>query len=342
MALWGTLIVIATLGALPLEIRAQVAQATVTVESAQIPEGQQKTIAVTVADAPGSGLVSFQGSMEFDPTVIAVIGVEFPDNFEIKASNIEESRVRFAATTTQEGVPVKDGVLFTLTLQAVGAAGSSTTLSPTFEIFHDLDFNPIEHAIVAGVITIISSLNEPPTADFDFTPTSPTTQDTIQFHDRSSDPDGEITSWLWDFGDDTQSEEQSPTHRYPQAGTYTVTLTVTDDLGATATVSKQVIVVEAAPLEVPTVINFPNPARSSTTFRYSLPVGTTQAALLVFNLVGRPVLARDLNVNENEFRWDLRDERGNALPNGPYFYLVRAVTSGGVVRSRVEVLFIQR
>ncbi len=52
---------------------------------------------------------------------------------------------------------------------------------------------------------------------------------TIEFEDRSWDSDGNITSWLWDFGDNGSSTEQNPTHTFAEPGTYTVTLTVTDN-----------------------------------------------------------------------------------------------------------------
>jgi PKD repeat protein len=45
----------------------------------------------------------------------------------------------------------------------------------------------------------------------------------------STDPDGAITGYLWDFGDGTTAEEPTTSHTYAAAGTYTVTLTVTDD-----------------------------------------------------------------------------------------------------------------
>jgi len=61
---------------------------------------------------------------------------------------------------------------------------------------------------------------------------------TIEFEDRSWDPDGNITSWHWDFGDNTNSTEQNATHTFTEPGTYTVTLTVTDDQGGSNTKSQ--------------------------------------------------------------------------------------------------------
>ncbi len=50
----------------------------------------------------------------------------------------------------------------------------------------------------------------------------------------SKDPDGTIASYRWDFGDGTTSSISNPTHKYKAIGSYTVTLTVADNEGATA------------------------------------------------------------------------------------------------------------
>ncbi len=73
----------------------------------------------------------------------------------------------------------------------------------------------------------------PPAASFTYFPSSPQTREPVQFTDTSFDSDGEIVSWLWDFGDSETSTEQSPVHTfttYNEDG-YTVTLNVTDDDG---------------------------------------------------------------------------------------------------------------
>jgi PKD repeat protein len=50
----------------------------------------------------------------------------------------------------------------------------------------------------------------------------------------SSDPDGTIASYAWQFGDNSSSTEANPTKSYAAAGTYPVTLTITDNQGATS------------------------------------------------------------------------------------------------------------
>lgn len=63
----------------------------------------------------------------------------------------------------------------------------------------------------------------------------------------STDPDGTIVGFAWDFGDGNGANTAEATHTYAEAGTYEVTLTVTDDDGATDSTSFEVIV-EAPPV----------------------------------------------------------------------------------------------
>jgi len=78
----------------------------------------------------------------------------------------------------------------------------------------------------------VSAVNEIPIAD----PGGPYTAlagEEITFDGSgSSDSDGEIAQYIWDFGDDSTGSEVSPVHSYTEAGEYTLSLTVEDDDGA--------------------------------------------------------------------------------------------------------------
>ena len=58
----------------------------------------------------------------------------------------------------------------------------------------------------------------------------------------SSDADGTITDYAWDFGDGTTGSGATPTHLYATGGTYNVTLTVTDNGGNTGTTSAPIVI----------------------------------------------------------------------------------------------------
>jgi PKD repeat protein len=84
--------------------------------------------------------------------------------------------------------------------------------------------------------------NQHPTADFT------TSQDSgvleVSFDgSSSSDPDGSVASYTWDFHDGSDvAHGATPTHTYATAGTKSVTLQVTDNEGATDSLTKDVIV----------------------------------------------------------------------------------------------------
>ena len=70
----------------------------------------------------------------------------------------------------------------------------------------------------------------------------------------STDSDGNIVGYSWNFGDGTTSTSQNPSHTYSSGGTKTVTLTVTDDDGGIGTTSIQVVAVD--PTDIDKVVSF--------------------------------------------------------------------------------------
>jgi PKD repeat protein len=73
--------------------------------------------------------------------------------------------------------------------------------------------------------TVFITVLEPVEANFSVPETKVKLGSSIQFVDESS---GDVDSWSWDFGDGSTSTEQSPSHTYKDAGTYTVSLTVSN------------------------------------------------------------------------------------------------------------------
>jgi serine protease len=80
--------------------------------------------------------------------------------------------------------------------------------------------------------------NQPPVASFTYSCSGLT----CQFTDTSTDADGSIASRAWAFGDGSASTATNPSRTYASAGTYTVTLTVTDNGGATNSTQQNVTV----------------------------------------------------------------------------------------------------
>ncbi|MBK8122036.1 MAG: pre-peptidase C-terminal domain-containing protein [Dokdonella sp.] len=129
--------------------------------------------------------------------------------------------------------------------------------------------------------------NVAPNADFSSTSSGLT----ANFTDTSTDSDGSIVSRAWNFGDGSTSTATNPSHAYASAGTYNVSLTVTDDDGATDSVTKAVTVSSSSCVPSGTVlcngssVSGLSASRNNWTSTYTLvvPAGATN---LSFNISG--------------------------------------------------------
>ncbi len=154
----------------------------------------------------------------------------------------EGGSVKLRATAVDSGGrPIASvPVVFTTTAGTLLSGGRpmETDLSG---IAHDT-LNTLEAASVAascGSITsntleiVLEQDNEPPVADFVFSPASPAAGDVVRFDGGlSTDADGAIREWDWQLGDGTSYSGKRCSHAYTEAGTYNVVLCVTDDDGA--------------------------------------------------------------------------------------------------------------
>ena len=130
---------------------------------------------------------------------------------------------------------------------AFGDGGTSSSTNPshtyasagTYTVTLTVTDNDGASDSASASVTVTSTpTNTPPTANF----TSSTNDLTASFTSTSSDPDGSIVSYAWSFGDGGTSTSQNPSHTYAAAGTYSVSLTVTDNGGATGSKSANVTV----------------------------------------------------------------------------------------------------
>ena len=105
-------------------------------------------------------------------------------------------------------------------------------------------------SVTLFVVSASGVSNQPPTAAVSANPTSGTAPLAVGFNGSgSSDPDGTIASYAWNFGDGATGTGATVSHTYNAPGTFTTILTVTDNGSATST-APTVIVVSSASTQI--------------------------------------------------------------------------------------------
>jgi PKD repeat protein len=182
-----------------------------------------------------------------NPATAAFGGGSLPDNAPPNAAftpTCDAGTCRFADGSTDP-----DGSV-TGWQWSFGDGGSSTQRNPshTFpaEGTYDVRLTVTDDRGAQGSATarvaVEEPVNVPPSADFTWSCSALS----CTFSDASSGGGG-IASWAWAFGDGGTSDVQNPSHTYGSGGTYTVSLTVTADDGATHQRSRSVSVTAAPP-----------------------------------------------------------------------------------------------
>jgi len=131
----------------------------------------------------------------------------------------------------------------------------------------------------------------------------------VNFYNNSS---GDYTNTNWNFGDGNTSTDQNPVHYYTSAGTYDVTLTITDDNGNTSEVTHQVTITQT---------------QVTANFTATNNVGCSAPLTVTFN---------NTSANANIFYWDFgdgstsTDENPEHTYNQPGIYDVKLISSSNI------------
>ena len=135
--------------------------------------------------------------------------------------------------------------------------GTPGTYTVILEVTDDVGLS----ATTSTTVTVMEAEMEqdPPVAAFSASPGSGVAPLAVSFDPAASHDDGQIVSYLWNFGDGevrTESTAASLSKTFSTPGSYTVTLQVTDDAGLTATASRIITVTEPETVQDPPVAAF--------------------------------------------------------------------------------------
>ena len=151
---------------------------------------------------------------------------------------------------------------------------SPNELAVTFNVSNDAapGARIIRVATVAGIATNTTiftiSDNPPPVAIFSVTPAKGSKETVFAFNaSGSSDQGGSITAFEWNFGDGTNGNGQTISHKYASAGTFKTVLTVTDNQQGKATAEKEIEVDNTRPPVAHFSVD-PNRGDADTNFRF--------------------------------------------------------------------------
>lgn len=174
------------------------------------------------------------------------------------------------------------------------------------------------------------SLNTSPLADFEADEFEfSLSNEPTQFTDLSID--NNITSWSWNFGDGNNSNQQSPTNQYLQAGVYFVTLEVVDIFGCSDVVTKELRVLQDYYSYTPNIFT-PNNDGLNDTFSPSLMnIDYESYSLTIFDRWGNELF----KTNKYEEGWDGKQISGEILPSDIYSYKVVYKTNMGIEKKEL-------
>jgi len=144
-----------------------------------------------------------------------------------------------------------------------------------------------------------NTTNISPNTDFSYDSSQLLRKVSIYFTDLSTDPDGFIVHWDWDFGEGNTSDLQNPAHVFHALGTFNIRLTVTDNSGETNSMVKQITIENQKPIA---------------DFSYTPTIPTTE------DMVDFNDISIDFDGKITSWNWDFGDGNGSTIQNPHHQY----------------------
>lgn len=166
---------------------------------------------------------------------------------------------------TVDGVAVSSSSVATVTVDGEGTHSFGVTVTDDDGA---TDATSLDQDVFADPTAVIDVTCDALTCSFDGS--------------ASSDASGDVTAWAWDLGDGTTASTATVEHTYGAAGDYAVTLTVTDDEGATGTASATASPYEA--LDAPTFLGAAGDNRWTTTPTVTVPASVVDGTVAILEL----------------------------------------------------------
>ena len=231
------------------------------------------------------------------PGVIGAPPSPFRPDFVVPGATVGDSAVFSATVVDASGADQSNQIASYTWSFGDGDTASGRTVSHTFDDPGTFSVTLVivdglgRRATVSKAVTVAPGAN--PTAVFTPSPSAPNVNQAVNFNASASTatPGHRITDYSWDFGDGTSGGGVTTSHAYGTAGSYTVTLTVTDDAGRRGTATQTIAVGVGGPTATFTTspsnpivsqpINFnasqsrPVPGRSIVSYAWDFGDGTT-------------------------------------------------------------------
>jgi tartrate-resistant acid phosphatase type 5 len=183
--------------------------------------------------------------------VITVKASDSPPTADNQAVTTSENAVTSITLTAHD--PDGDALTYSIVSGtshgSVNLSGATAVYTPNSNFFGSDSFtfkanDGLSDSNIATVSITVSQVNQPPVARFTATPTSGAPPLAVNFNgSSSSDVDGTIASYAWNFGDGASASGATTSHTYTAGGTYTAKLTVTDNQGATGSATSSIAAV---------------------------------------------------------------------------------------------------